>query len=192
MPGGAAEILRIGWIGKTIVVDQLHCLIAVKIVYQVIALGDDVVFVPVLFLVEAGLDKLFGIGDIADDFFAAVFVDDHKIANVDQPATSPLMVEKSGHFGIIYHLSLIAANDPFIDLFAAILDAGITTQQTELYLQLEIFELAIPPDDERVTASWIFGCSLAVYRAVFHRPEAWIAVPAGQIFAVEYRYPILR
>jgi len=78
------------------------------------------------------------------------------------------MVEKSGHFGIIYHLSLIAANDPFIDLFTTILDAGITTQQTELDFQLEIFELAVPPDDERVTASRIFGCGLAVYGAVFH------------------------
>ena len=71
------------------------------------------------------------------DFFA-VFIDDHKITNVDQPATSPFMVEKPDHFRIIYHFSLIAANDPFIDLFAAILDTGITTQQTEFDLQLEM------------------------------------------------------
>jgi len=67
---GALAIRGVLRVRDAVIVDQLDGLEAVEVMDQVVALADDVILVPALVRVVAGVDQLFRIVDVADDFSA--------------------------------------------------------------------------------------------------------------------------
>jgi len=186
---GALAVLRIARRRQTVVVEQFHRLIAVEEVLEVVALADDVVFVPILFLVVTVRDELLLIVDPAANDLLAGLIDHHQIAHVDQPGTPALVVQKAHRTGIVLHLGLIAADPPFVELLAAVLHAGIAAENPKLQVQVKIAERAAAIDQERVASRGVLGRRLASDDPILDRPQAEIAIPGAEALAVEQIVP---
>ena len=119
------------------------------------------------------------------------------LAALGQPAAVILPVARARVLVRRIHVGLVAADLPLARAFpTADLDAGVGEARighAELGLDFEISGLAAAPNEERVCRGGIFLRRLAGDRAVLDAPEAAIAVPAGERFAVEDRAePFLR
>ena len=126
----------------------------------------------------------------ADDLGLVIVADDDLLAARGQDAAVSLLVEDAGVRGVgaSRHVGLVAADDPvgrFLD--AAILDARVAAADAILEPQLEVVDLALPPDEERVVLGRLLLGGLAGDRAVLDAPELRIAVPAVERLAVEDR-----
>src|SRR5262249_38576691 len=123
----------------------------------------------------------------ADDVHLAVRSDLGFLAALRENPAPLLFVEDSGICLTGFEVSLISADDPFalIQLFAAILNTRIATDDFERESQFEVIDSAVAPDQKSVSLRGVVGSRLAGDRAVFHRPELGIAVPAREILAVE-------
>ena len=154
-----------------------------------VALADDVVFVPILFLVVTVRDELLLIVDPAANDLLAGLIDHHQIAHVDQPGTPALVVQKAHRTGIVLHLGLIAADPPFVELLAAVLHAGIAAENPKLQVQVKIAERAAAIDQERVASRGVLGRRLASDDPILDRPQAEIAIPGAEALAVEQIVP---
>ena len=150
-----------------------------------VAATDNCVLVPVLFLEIAGFDELFLVRDFADDVFFAVFVDDHDIADVDEPASASFFVEEADGALSVHDIGLVAADDPFSEFLAAILDAAVAACEAELGFEDEVFGFAVTPDTEGVALGGVVRGGLASHGTIDNRPIPRVAVPAGEILAVE-------
>ena len=175
-----------------IVVGHVDHQLAVDLLDEVIAVGDDVVLVPVVLL--DGLRQFVGVAELLDDLRLVVRADDGLLAAQGEDAAAALVVEDAGVLVLAVHVGLVAADDPLADLLrllaAAILHAGVGEARighAELELQLEIGRLAAAPDQKGVALGGILGGGLAGDRAVFDAPELGIAVPALKRLAVEDR-----
>ena len=79
------------------------------------------------------------------------------------------------------------------DVFRAILDARVVgSGDAERKPQFEVFEVAFLADQEGVAVGFVFVGRLAVKDTVFDGPQAGIAVPAGEILAVEEALHVVR
>ena len=128
-----------------------------------------------------------GVGDhggFADtDFFAG----DH------EDAATFLFVEHAGGFKRGVDIGLIAADDEGggVDQLAAVLDAGVGAVigvlrgEAEGEAELEVGGLGAGVDEERIRFDAFFGGGDAGERAVADGPDVFVAVPAGEGFAVE-------
>jgi len=154
-------------VGDTVVVNQLHRLETVEVMDQVVALADDVILVPVLVLVVPGVDQLFLIVHVADDFLVAFAVDEHQVANVDQPSATAFMIQEADLALVVLDLGLVAGDPPLVELLAAVLDAGVAVADGG------ILRRRFPAND-----------------TVLDRPEPPIAIPSGQVLAVEDPFPV--
>src|SRR5687768_10137488 len=123
-------------------IDHLNGYFAVELVDQVVALGDDRVFVPLGYIGSDGFgflrDPLIAFG-VDDDYFAVLTADD-----------SAALVVEHGIFcvGVMY-TALVAADGPGADvlqLFAAVLNAGVVAAFADLRCQFKVFDRSAPPD----------------------------------------------
>ncbi len=153
--------------------------------HDVVAAADDGILVPVLVLVVAGFDEFVLVGYLADDVLFAVFINDHDVADRNEPAAGSFFVEEADGALGFHDVGLVAADDPLAEFFAAVLDAAIVVVEAELDLEDEVFGLAVLPDEEGVALGGILGGGLAADDAVGDGPESRVAVPAGEVFAVE-------
>jgi hypothetical protein len=86
------------------------------------------------------------------------------------------------------YFCLIAGDDPFVDFFAAVLNAGVAVLDAEFDFEDEVLDLAVPPDAERIAAGGIFLRGLPADYAVLYRPQPRVTIPAGQVLAVKNAY----
>ena len=104
-----------------LVVDDIGGDLAVELVNQVVAAGDDGVFVPV------GDIDFHRLGFFHDPL-VAVAVDNDRLPVLGDNGAAPLVVEHGVVGGLRVNVALIAADRPgadFLQLLAAILNAGV-------------------------------------------------------------------
>ena len=128
---------------------------------DVIALGPDFVGVPVLQLHD-------GLG-----FFPAVH---------QQAALAALLVN-AAPVVVLRHIGLVAGHNPLRARDAAKLNAAVVIAQLGIRPQNEIPERLLA-DQEFIVLERI-ALRRSHNHAIAHRPQLRIAVPAGQVFAIE-------
>ena len=82
-------------------------------------------------------------------------------------------------------IGLIPADGPLSQFPAAVLDARITVDDADFQTQFKIVQFPRAPDQKRVLLAGIFRRGLPGDGSIFDRPEIGIAIPPGEIFAVE-------
>ena len=165
-----------------VVVDELDGDLAVDLVDQAVALGDDDVLVPL------GEVDLHGV-TLGGEPLVALVVDDDALAVLHEDTATTLVVHHAVVGRIGMDVALVAADDPLADLrqrLAAILDAGVAGGALHLGAEFEILHDAVP-DEELIVGEVVRSLGLAGDRAVLDGPELGVAVPAGQGLAVEER-----
>ena len=170
--------------------------LAVDVLLNVIPLGDDFVFVPVIF-VDSGLNFLV-ITRFASDFedglcrFFALF-DDDLLAAEGKNSTTFFLVKNTAVFVSVFEVGLVTSYDKFrsVDHLAAVLDAAVgvffivTRGHFEFEGEGEIGGFATFPCDESIMRDRIFWGGFRGDSSVDHGPEFWIAFPVGEVFAIE-------
>jgi len=91
------------------------------------------------------------------------------------------VVEEADRAGFVFDFGLVAADAPFAEVLAAVLDSGVAVMEAELYLEDEVFQFSGPPDAEGVSVCRVFPGCPAANGAVLYGPEARVAVPAGEV-----------
>ena len=168
-----------------VVVEHFDCLVAVENVNEMAASRDNGVFVPVFVFIVAGLYQCVPVGDLADDDFIALFVNHHNVTDIDHPSPAALVVEEADLARFIFDLGLVAADAPFAEVLTSVLDSGVSVVDAEFYLEDEVLRFSASPDAEGVSVCRVFLGCLAANCAVPDGPESRVAVPAGQVLAVE-------
>ena len=105
-----------------VVIDEVDGDLAVDLLDEVVALGDDGVFMPL------GIVDLHAVM-FSGEPLASLFVHDDTLAVLDEDAAGTLFVDHAVIGGRRMDVALVAADDPLADLgkfLAAILDAGVT------------------------------------------------------------------
>ena len=185
------ERAGLGGFGR-LLVDDVHGLLAIDEVLEMIALGDDDVIVPILVL-DLRLNLL-RVADRAGDFdlgLSSVVLDHGLLPALRENAASAFFVEDAAVGFARLKVRLITADDgaelPGLGHLAAILDAGVALLDAVGKAQLEVSDVAAFPDEERVVVD--LGVRItagdADDGAVAHGPELGITIPAGEILAVE-------
>lgn len=169
----------------SVVVGDVDRLLAVDEMLQMIAAGDDRVVVPV-FLFD-GLLQLGRVADGTGGLRLVVAADRGLLAALSQNAAAALLVENAriGVAGL--EIALVTTDDVIAQVGAAVLDAGVSADNAVREPQLEIVDLTLTPDNERVSLGRIFGGRAAGNGAVLDRPELCVAVPAIELLSVEDR-----
>src|ERR1043166_1367421 len=166
-----------------------------------VALRDDGVFVPIALL--DGRLEFFRFSERAGDLFLAILAPYDFFAarghDVASTRDAPLVVQDSrvGRSGL--HVRLITTDHPvlFIENFAAILNAGIgealviVRRDLEPAAQFKISDGAVGPNQKRVSLRGMLLGRLAGDHTLFYRPKLRVAVPTGEVFAVEDRVKTL-
>jgi len=168
-----------------IVIDTTDRLEPVEPVFETVAAGDDAIIVPILLLVVSLRDELLLRRELTHDLRLAVLADLDLLAHVREVFAAFLVVEESDLALLVFNLRLIAADYPFAEILAAILDAGISVADAKLEPQLEVLEHAAAPDEERVALRQCGERRLATQDAILHGPEARVAIPARKVAAGE-------
>jgi hypothetical protein len=141
-------------------------------VFEVVALRDDAIVVPV-FVFDLRLD-LVRLTDRANNSRLAVFTNDSLLAAIGQNSTETLAVQNSGVSLAGFEVALVPANDPLVvfNFKAAVLNARVAADDLVLQRQLEIADITAAPDDERVAFGRLFGRCLTGDRSVANAPES--------------------
>ena len=166
-----------------VVVDEVDGDLAVDLLREVVALGDDGVLMPL------GVVDLHGFV-LGGEPLAALFIDDDALAVLDEDAAGALFVDHAVVGGRWMDVALVAADDPLADfgeLLAAILDAGVAGGALDLGPQLEVLHDAAAPDDELIIREMVGPLGLAGEGTFLDGPELRVPVPAGEGLAVEDR-----
>lgn len=162
-------------------VEEVDGDLAVDFVDEVIALGDDGVLMPV--------------GDI--DFDGVVFggkptfgfgVDDNALAILADDAAAAFFVDHGVVDGSGVDITLVTADGPFADFRefpAAILDAGVVTDDFDFGGEFEVFDGAAAPDEELVVVELSGVGGFAGDATVLDGPKFGVPIPAGEVLAVE-------
>ena len=148
-----------------------------------VAIGDDDVVIPVLFLQR--IDDLLLLRRLANDLRLAVVSDLDLLATLCQHAAPSFFIERSRPGPCAIKIGLVALDDPLLHFLAAILHAGIAADNLKLQPQLKIADFALSPDEKGVSLRRLLGSGLAGNRAVFDAPEVRVAIPALERLAVE-------
>ena len=165
-------------------VEQVDRHLTVDLVNEVISLRDDGVLMP---LGDIDLHRLMLAGEPALRFG----VDDDALTILHDDAASTLFIDHRvvGMGGM--NITLIAADGPLAVLrqfLAAVLDAGVVALLADFRLQLEVFHLPAAPDEKLIVSELLRSGRGADDLAVFNLPQLGIAIPAGEVFAIEDRF----
>lgn len=161
-------------------VGELHGRFAVDLVHEVVSLRDDGVLVP---LGHIGLDEVV----LAREPFHAGGVDDNALAVLRDDAASAFLIHHGAVGRVRVNVALVAADGPFFVgvLAAAVLDAGVVALLADFGLQFEVFDLPAAPDEKLIVVQLLRSGRVADDLAIFDLPQLRIAIPAGEVFAVE-------
>src|SRR5205807_141213 len=107
------DIVRRGFSGISAMPTGLSNWLSEDEVLEVVALGDDHIFVPITNL-DRG-ENVGGVGEFVDFLFSFIG-DDHLLATIGEDASSTLLVKDTGIFigsrrGIAHHVGLVSHDD---------------------------------------------------------------------------------
>ena len=167
-----------------VVIDEFGGGLAVDEVAEVVAFRDDDVLIPL-----ANIDLH---GCVLAELPEAAVGIEHDVFAVEAEDAATLFL--IGHAGVLdggMDVALVAGDDPRGDLrqlAAAILDAAVVVaDDADGGAQLEVIHFAAAPDEEAVVCHG-FGRGIgAGDEPVFDLPEFRVAIPAGEVAAVEER-----
>lgn len=164
-------------------IGELHRRFAVDLVHEVVSLRDDGVLMP---LGHIGLDEVV----LAREPFHAGGVDDDALAVLRDDAASAFLIHHRAVGRVRVDVALVAADGPFFVgvLAAAVLDAGVVALLADFGLQFEVFDLPAAPDEKLIVGQLLRSGRVADDLAIFDLPKIRIAIPAGEVFAVEDRF----
>ena len=170
---GSAFFVEVGEFGGDLAVD---------FVGEVIAFGDDGVFLP---LGDVDFDR----GVLGNEPALGFGVEDEGLTVESEDAAAFFLV---GHAGVLdggVDVALVAGDGVRADLgekAGAVLDAGVVVAgDADGGAEFEVFDGAGAPDEEGVVRHGV-GCGIvAGDGAVGDGPEFGVAFPAGEVFAVE-------
>lgn len=176
------------------VVGEIEDQPAIEIVLDVVSLANDDNVVPVVQFEQ--LLELFPVDQRAGNVLLAIVAPGGFLAGeADAAAFAALIVDEPGDVGqleLVAKFVLIAAHNPFVpdlalgDVLRPVLNSRIVRRaQAKRQTQLEILGRATLPNEERIAGGRLLGGGFAVNDAVSHGPQPRIAVPTGQVFAVE-------
>jgi len=149
---------------------------------DVIAFRNDGVFVPL------GDVNGYGIA-FRDEPFSGIRIHYHALAILDNNASTALVIDHCvvGRIGV--GIALVATNNPLPDLghfLGPVLNARVVLpRDLEFYLQFEVLQSALSPDEELVVIQMVRAVGLPNNFTIFDGPEFWIPIPSGEIFTVE-------
>jgi hypothetical protein len=176
---GAAFFVEVGELGADLAVD---------LVDEVITAGDDGVILPMR-------DVHFDGGVLGDEPALAIGIEDHGLTVEAEDAATFLLV---GHGGVLdggVDVALITGDGPgayFGQWAGAVLDAGIVVaDDADGGAEFEVFDGAGAPDEEGVVLGTFGAGAGADDGAVLDLPELGIAVPAGEVLAVEQGFKLV-
>ncbi len=174
---------------------EIENLAAIHEVLNVSSLADDHDLIPIIEL-EQRLEFFF-IDQFAGHVLLVAFPRGDLADHADASAFPAFVVNETGDIreaDFIAAFVLVAADDPVIldglvgDVFGAILDTRVVGRVTaKRKSQFKVFGRAVLPNEECVSLGSIFGRRLAMNHAIADRPKSWIAAPAREVLAVEYR-----
>ena len=150
---------------------------------QLVSFGQNDIVVPV-FLLDDRLD-VFGVPQRGDHLLLAPLVDYGLLAPFGQNAPTPFLVEDARIGFSRLEVSLVTPHHPVAQVLAAILNARIAADNLERQPQFEVVDVAVTPDEERVSGGLVLLGGLAGDRPVADGPELGIAIPPREVFAVE-------
>ena len=165
-----------------VVVVQFGGELAVDLVDEVIARRDDGVFIP--------------LGDVDGDGVAitgeplfCLRIDDDGLSVFRDDAAAAIVVDHRVVLSGGVDVALVAADGPlpvFGQFLRAILNAAVVLAlDFHLHAELEVLQGAPAPDEELIVGEVFGGLGRPDDGSVGNRPEIGIAVPAGEVFAVE-------
>ena len=174
---------------RLLVVHQLHRDLAVEFVNEPVSLREDRVFVP---LGDVHLHRL----ALRDHPALALGVNHHALAILPEDAAGLFAKEH----GVVrrrgVNVALVAADRPLADpgeFLAAILDAGVVPRLLHLRAQLKVLHHAAAPDEKLIVSQLLRPRRGADDAAILDLPQRRIAIPAGEVLAIEQRFePRLR
>src|SRR6185503_3171346 len=115
-------------------------------------------------------------------------VDDDRLAVLRDDAPALLVIKHGVVWRSRMDVALVAADRPGADVLqflAAVLNAGVVAGLFDLGVDLEVFHRAAAPDEELVIGQHLGIGGDAGEATVLHRPVLGIAIPTGEVFAVE-------
>ena len=168
-----------------LIVGQVHRHVAVDRQHDVIAVGDDLIVIPILLLNRSQNLRL-GCR-LVGRLLLALGRNLDTIASLGQDAAALFLIQGPRPTAARVEVGLVTGDHPLVDLATAKLNAGIPADDTELQLQLEVSDLPVAPHQERIAASRIFLRRLPGDHALLDAPKFLIAFPALERFSVEQR-----
>ena len=155
--------------------------LSVDVLADVVAFGDDLVFVP--------------LGDVDGDRVALGYdptitcrISYDTLAILYDNTPTALVVDHGVVLGLGVHIALVATDGPISNIghfFASVLNTGIVSGGAHLGFEFKVLELAAAPDEELIVVEMVGTFGATCDGPVFDRPEFGIAVPAGQVPAVK-------
>ena len=165
-------------------VEQVDGPLPVDFLHQMIPLRDDRVFMPLL---DVHAHRL----TLRHEPFFALGVDHHALPVLHQDAAPLLPINHRIVRCRGVNVTLVATHRPLARLWklpAAILNARVVALLLHLHSQLEILQHPAPPDEKLIVLQLLRPRRGAHDLAVFHLPQLRIAIPAGEVFAIEERF----
>jgi len=151
-----------------------------------VTMSDDVVAIPT---VHIDMGEYFrAVSDLSQDLWFGLFCAYQcMLAAVGHDALITLAVDDAHIFGVFCDISLITTQHPLLSLDweASILDAAVVVTELKIDFEFKICHLATFPNKKGVLGRGIVLSGFTNNRAIFNPPEAGIAIPARQSFAVE-------
>lgn len=167
-----------------VVVDEFGGGLAVDEVLEAVPLRDDDVFVPLAHIDLHGRV-------LAELPEGAIGVEEDVFAVQAEDAATAFLIRHAGVLDGGMDVALVASDDPrghVLQLATAILDAAVVIpDDADGGTKLEVLHRAAAPDEEAVVRHGLRRGIRADDDAILDLPKLRIAVPAGEIFAVEER-----
>lgn len=175
---------------------HVHGQLAVDEVLEVAAFGDDLIFIPTVFI-DRSLDFI-AVTSFSGDgkgwfLWVGTLSDSDLLATLGKDPPAFFLIKNATVFRTVLEICLIAGDDEicFINDLATVLDTAVdglllvARGHLVLERELEIGNLTVFPDEEGIALYRSVCAGFADEDAVLHRPEGGISVPAGEILAVE-------
>ncbi len=171
-----------------IVVRELRRHLPVELVRETIPLRDDRVFVP---LGDVHLHRF----ALRDQPALTLRPRHHALPVRRHDATRPFLIEHRVDFRHGMNVALVAPDRPLADLrqfLAAILNAGVVPRDFHLRAQLEVLHHTAAPDEKLIVTQRLRPRRLPRDATLLNRSQRRIALPAGEVLAVEEGAKALR
>jgi len=157
---------------------------AVDFLDEAIAPGNDVVIVPV-FLIDFALE-LSGIAEAADDLDIISAVSDNRLLTAfGEDGPSLFVVVRAGPSVRGIDIRLVTLDDVVTEMFGAVLDAAVSSDDAIPELEFKVVEITALPDEKGIALEGMFHCGLAGDGTVPNHPVTFHAIPALEAFTVK-------